>query len=440
MTAVATAPTTATTTPKRSRKTRSHKFDNLIGPTERAVDLKARDALISARIALVMKHPFFGNLATRLQLTNADEWCGTAATDGVRLYYNSRFINLLRAKEVQFLVGHEVMHLVYDHLDRRLDRNPTVWNIAGDYTINADLKRHKVGEFITSVGCLYEQKYDGKSADEIYDDLMKNAQKINMDELIDKLLDDHMDGNDDSDGESKPGDKNGNKPGTRPQMTEEERQRIRQEMKQAIISAAQAAGAGNLPAGVERLIENITNPTLPWRELIESQMTSAIRNDFSWMRVSRRGWDMDAVMPGMTPGEEVEVDIAIDMSGSISQKMAQSFLGEIRGMIEQYDGFKLHVMSFDTAVYNPQNFTSDNMDDISDYKPQGGGGTDFDCVYEYLKREGRTPKRLIMFTDGYPCGSWGDEHYTDTVFIIHGTTTIKPPFGTWAYIGKGDLD
>jgi len=435
------AQTTATTSPtgtRKPRKTRSHRLDNLIGPTEKAVDQKARDALITSRISLVMKHPFFGNLATRLQLVNADDWCSTAATDGVRMYYNSRFIMQLRPKEVQFLVAHEVMHLVYDHLGRREERNPQVWNIAGDYTINADLKRHKVGEFITTVPCLYEVKYDGKSADEIYDDLMQNAEKIDMDGLIDKLLDDHLDGADDKDGEGegKPGDKEGK---GRPTMSNEERERVRQEMKQAIISAAQAAGAGNLPSGVARMIDGITNPTLPWRELIETNLTSAIRNDFSWMRVSRRGWDMDAVMPGMTPGEEIDVDVAIDMSGSISTEMARSFLGEIAGMIDQFDGYKLHVLSFDTEVYNPQTFTSANMDNVSEYQPQGGGGTDFDCVYEYLKREGRTPKRLIMFTDGYPFGSWGDEAYTDTTFIIHGNDTIKPPFGTWAYLGKNEF-
>jgi predicted metal-dependent peptidase len=426
--AVAVAPTTSTT--RKPRKTRSHKNDSLIGPTDKTVDAKAREALITARVVLVMKHPFFGNLATRLKLTNADEWCGTAATDGVHLYYNSRFIMKLRTKEVQFLVAHEIMHLVYDHLNRRDERNPQIWNIAGDYTINADLKRHKIGEFITTVPCLYETKYDGKSADEIYADLMKNAQKINIDDLIDQLLDDHMDGADEEDGAGE----------GRPQMTPEERERARQEMKQAIISAAQGAKPGELPSGVERLVETIANPTMNWRELIETTLTSAVRNDFSWMRVSRRGWDLDAIMPGMTPGELIEVDIAIDMSGSISAKQAQAFLGEIAGMIGQFDGYRLHVFSFDTQVYNPQNFTSDNMDVITDYVPQGGGGTSAECIYDYLKSEGRVPTRLVVFTDGY-VPNWGDENYTDTVWIIHGdaSRSIKPSHGTWAYLEDGDL-
>ena len=411
----------------KSKKKRNDKFDNLIGPMDPKIDVQARERLVTARVGLLLRHSFFGNLATRMKLINADEWCGTAATDGRNFYYNSRFIMKLKTKEVEFLFGHEVLHVVYEHIDRRGNRDPQIWNIANDYTVNADLKRHKVGQFITTVPCLYEQKYDGKTSEEIYDDLMKNVQKLNMDQLIDQLIDDHMDGDgeDDRDGDN-------DKQGKRPKMSAEERERIRQEVKQAIIAAAQSAEAGSLPKGVERLVRQATNPIMPWRELIQTNLTSAIRNDYSWMRPSRRGWHMDAVMPGMTPGEEIDVVVAIDMSGSISDKQAQQFLGEIAGMMEAFDGYKVHVFCFDTEIYNPQDFTSENMDTIDNYEPAGGGGTDFDAIFEYLKKVGNVPKRLICFTDGYPCGSWGDADYCDTTWIIHGDPNPNPPFGTYA--------
>ena len=136
---------------KSKKKNRNKKFDNLIGPTDSKVDHDARERLVSARIGLLLRHSFFGNLATRLKLVNADEWCGTAATDGQTFYYNSRFIMMLKPKEVEFLVAHEVLHVVYDHMGRRNHRDPQIWNIADDYAVNADLKRHKVGQFITTV-------------------------------------------------------------------------------------------------------------------------------------------------------------------------------------------------------------------------------------------------------------------------------------------------
>ena len=179
-----------------TKKKRSSKFDNLIGPMDPKIDAQARELLVGARIGLLLRHSFFGNLATRMKLVNADEWCSTAATDGITFYYNSRFIKMLKPKEIEFLFGHEVLHVVYDHMGRRNERDPQIWNIADDYAVNADLKRHNVGTFITTVPCLYETKYDGKPAEEIYDDLMKNVQRINIDSLIDQLLDDHMDGED----------------------------------------------------------------------------------------------------------------------------------------------------------------------------------------------------------------------------------------------------
>lgn len=415
---------------KRKTKKNNDKFDKLVGPTDPKIDLQARERLVTARIGLLLRHSFFGNLATRMSLTNADEWCSTAATDGLKFYYNSRFIMMLKPKEVEFLVAHEVLHVVYDHMGRRGTRDHQLFNIANDYAVNADLKRHKVGQFITTVPCLYEQKYDGKSSEEIYDDLMKNVQKIDINSLIDQMIDDHLDGDGDGESDSDGDEKEGK--GKRPQMSGEERERARQEIKQAILNAAQSAEAGTLPKGVERLIRSVTDPVMPWRELIQTNLTSAIRTDFSWMRPSRRGWHMDAIMPGMTPGEEIDVVVAIDMSGSISNKQAQAFLGEIGGMMDAFDGYKVHVFCFDTEIYNPADFTSENLDSIDGYEPQGGGGTDFDAIFEYLKEVGNVPKRLIVFTDGYPCGSWGDADYCDTTWIIHGDPNPNPPFGTYA--------
>lgn len=421
-------------TPTKKKK-HSDKFDKLVGPTDPKIDALARERLITARVGLLLRHSFFGNLATRLSLTNADEWCSTAATDGLKFYYNSRFIMMLKPKEVEFLVGHEVLHVVYDHMGRIGKRDPQIFNIANDYAVNADLKRHNVGQFITSVPCLYEKKYDGKSSEEIYDDLMKNAKHIDISSLIDQMIDDHLEGEGEGNGE---GEGEGDSKGKgRPKMSDEERERVRQEIKQAIISAASSAEAGQLPLGVERLIKQHTNPVMPWRELIQQNLTSCIRTDYSWMRPSRRGWHMDAIMPGMTPGEEIDVVVTLDMSGSISNKQAQDFLGEIGGMMNSFDGYKVHLFCFDTDTYNPQDFNSENMDCIDEYEPQGGGGTDFDCIFKYLKENDIQPKRLIVFTDGFPCGSWGSPDYCDTTWIIHGDPDPHPPFGQFAlYDGK----
>jgi predicted metal-dependent peptidase len=135
----------------------------------------------------------------------------------------------------------------------------------------------------------------------------------------------------------------------------------------------------------------------------------------------------------MTPGQEIDVVVAIDMSGSISDKQAQAFLAEVGGMMESFDGYRVHVFCFDTEIYNPQHFNSENMETIETYQPQGGGGTDFTAIFRHLVEQENVPKRLIVFTDGLPFGSWGTEDYCDTLWIIHGSKDIVPPWGTYAY-------
>jgi len=408
------------------------KFANLLGPTDPALDRKVREKLVTARVGLLLKASFFGNLATRLKLVNADEWCPTAATDGRNFYYNTRFIELLRPKEIEFLFGHEVLHCVYDHFGRRGDRDHMLFNVANDYAVNADLIDQKVGERITVVGMLYEPKYRGVASEDIYDDLMKNVKEVTLDQLAEMLLDEHLDGNGPGGGDGD-GDENGEGKG-RPKLSAEERAKIRDEIKEAMLAAASATqDAGNIPAGVKRLIQDLTEPKMNWRELLRMQLESTIKSDFTWMRASRRGWHMDAVMPGMKNDEMIDIAVALDASGSISTEMLRDFLSEIQGIMDSFPAYKIHVVTFDTEAYNPAQFDSDNLDNIVDYDVKGGGGTDFDCVFNYLKNEEIQPRRLIMFTDGYPFGSWGDEAYCDTTFILHGTKTIVPPWGQYAY-------
>ena len=424
----ATAGTTAT-------KDDAKKFANLIGPMDMKLDRVVREKLISARVGLLLKASFFGNLATRLKLVNADEWCPTAATDGRNFYYNTRFIEMLRPKEIEFLFGHEVLHCVYDHFGRRGDRDPQLWNIANDYCVNGDLVKHNVGEKITSVPCLYDRKYDGMSSEEVYDQLYEKADKIDIGSLLDQMIDEHLDGDGEGDG-----DEDGEGKG-RPKLTAEEKQAIKDEIKEAMLAAAATVdGAGNLPAGVKRLIQQLTEPQMNWRELLRMNLESTIKADYTWMRASRKGWHMDAVMPGQKPDEMIDIAVMLDASGSISPDMLRDFLSEIQGIMDSFPSYKIHVVAFDTECYNPAQYDSDNLDSMIDYEVSGGGGTDFDCIFTYLKDQEITPRRLIVFTDGYPFGSWGDAEYCDTTWILHGTTTIVPPWGTHAYYDENKKD
>jgi predicted metal-dependent peptidase len=376
------------------------------------------DKIIVARVGLLLRHPFFGNMATRLKVIDATEWCATAATDGRALYYNRNFFEDLTNKQVEFVIGHEILHNVFDHLGRNEGRNRKVFNIAADYCVNGQLIRDHIGEQPPKIPIFHDPQHYGKSAEQVYDELMEKYDDQELDELG-KLLDEHIDWDKD--------DENG-----RPKYTKEELKAIRDEIREATIQAANAAGAGNTPAGVARLIKDLTEPKINWRQYLRQQIQSLIKSDFSFTRPNRKGWGLGAILPSMKHEETIDICVSLDMSGSITDAMGKDMLSEIKGIMDEYKDFKVKIWCFDTSVYNEQNFDS-YENDIESYELKGGGGTEFMANWTYMKEHNITPKKFIMFTDGYPYGSWGDENYCDTLFIIHGNQNIVPPFGQYAY-------
>jgi predicted metal-dependent peptidase len=387
------------------------------------------DRIITARIGLLLRHPFFGNMATRLRIVAADEWLGTAAVDGRNLYFNTQFFNAMDNKEVEFVLAHEIYHMVYDHLGRRDNRNPMLYNIAADYIVNNELVDGRIGTKPKIVDCYQDFKYRGWTSEEVYDTLYDEAKK-NGEEFVKQLgemLDEHLDmeGDGDEEGQSK----------GRPKYSQAEIDQIKDEVKEAMINSAQTAGAGNVPAGIERMVKELTEPKINWRELLRQQIQSTIKHDYTFGRPSRKGWHTGVILPGMNFMDTIDICVAIDMSGSISNEQAGVFLSEIQGIMEEYKDYKIKVWCFDTKVYNEDDFSGDDAREITEYNVAGGGGTDFVVNWTYMKDNDIQPKKFIMFTDGYAWDSWGDENYCDTVFIIHSNHNkeLQAPFGITAH-------
>ena len=396
------------------------------------------DILIKARVDMLMNAPFFGNLATRLVLVDATDWCPTAATDGKHFYYNRHFTAALTEDECIWLMGHEILHCVYDHMDpmRRGDRIHQLWNVANDYVINLELELAKLGRRIRKeiIEVCFDYKYQDMMSEDVYDELYKEAdedgriQQVSFDMHME-----HEEGDDEGSGVGQEGNVEDGTKGPVP-MSADEKEKIKQEFKSATMQAAKAAGdAGNLPRGVKRMLDKLVNPQLDWRQLLAMQIQSVIKSDYTFRTPSRKGLDSGFFLPAMDYEQSIDVAIALDMSGSIDDVMSRDFLSEVKGIFDQYTGFKVHLFCFDTEVHNPQQFDDMNMEEFMDYELMGGGGTEFDCCYDYMKEAGIEPKKFIMFTDGYPWGSWGDENYCDSLFIVHGQgyggQTPTSPFG-----------
>jgi predicted metal-dependent peptidase len=422
--------------------------------------------IIGARVKMLMKQPFFGTLATRLSLVDASEWCPTAATDGRYFYYNRDFISSLSRPELIFLIGHEVLHCVYDHFDakRRDGRHPMLWNIANDYVINDDLVLANVGEMIKLVKICWDQKYRGKSSEEVYDDLYKQMEKQgktngqhpkgfgknpqggggNGDIIThgpngEQSFDQHIEHTPKDASKDEAGE--GNNDGTNGpiEYDQNEIDRMGQEFQNAVLEAAKAArsskAAGSLPLGVERLLGELLEPQIDWRSYLEQTIKSTIKSGHTWLRPNRKAMQSGIYMPSMDVEESIDVAVCIDTSGSIGSEEIRDFFSEIHGIMTQYTDFNIKLWCFDTRVGGYAEFDPSTIDDLESYVPVGGGGTDFMVNWEFMRKKDIVPSKLIMFTDGYPCGSWGEENYCDVLFVIHGRWNRTPseypkaPFG-----------
>ena len=186
---------------------------------------------------------------------------------------------------------------------------------------------------------------------------------------------------------------------------------------------------------MQRLVDDLIEPKINWRDLLQQNIQSCITDDFTWMRPNRKHMYGGIFLPTLDKDDTIDIAIAIDMSGSISDDMAKDFLSEVYGIMQMYNDFTISVLCFDTQVYNFQKFTKDSADDLLAYECKGGGGTEFMAFWKYWMDEQIEPKKAVIFTDGYPFGSWGPESYCDTLWIItegH-KTRVKPPFGQYAY-------
>jgi predicted metal-dependent peptidase len=399
------------------------------------------ERIIVARVGLLLRHPFFGNMATRLRIMAADDWLPTAAVDGRNLYFNTQFFNAMSNKEIEFVIAHEILHCVFDHLGRREDRDPVLYNIAADYIVNNLLVRDRIGEKPKLVDCYQDFKYEGWQSEAVYDDLFEQAKQNGKEflEQLGELLDEHLDAEDGdgaSPGDAEGKDGNGNTVSKKkPKYSKEEIKKIKDEIKEGMLQAAQAAGAGNTPGEVQRMIKELTEPKMNWREIIQQQIQSTVKHDFTFQRPNRKGWQSGAILPGQNFDQQIDCVVALDMSGSIGDAQAKDFLGEIKGIMEQFKDYNIKIWCFDTAVYNEQEFTADGGEDLLDYEIFGGGGTDFMANWEYMKDNDIVPKKFIMFTDGYPWDSWGDPDYCDTVFVVHShhDKNLEAPFGVTAH-------
>lgn len=356
--------------------------------------------MAKARTALVLEHPFVGNIALNMPF-NIDYNTKTAMTNGKEIRFNPYFMDDMSDEERKFVVAHECFHPMLEHTYRRGERSHKRWNQAGDYVINQLLTDEGIGR-MPQQGLLNKALYQqGKgSTDGIYN----------------LLPEDDDDGNN---GHGDPLDNcadGGGSPADQAQQQAEWKVRIAQ--------AAQAAKMmGKMSAGLQRLVGEVLEPKVDWRDVLRRFVEKCKTDQRSWARPNRRFIAQGLFLPSISGEAMGEIAIAVDCSGSIDDKTIAQFAAEIRTIQEDSSPSKIHVVYFDSEV---SHYESYGRDDTLDIKPHGGGGTAFSPVFQYFNEHGIEPVACVFLTD-LCCNDFGEVPNYPVLWVS--TDEGNAPFG-----------
>ena len=373
--------------------------------------------LTSARTRLILEKPFLGALVLRLPMQTANpDWCPTTATDARTFYYNPEYIDALSMDETQFMLAHEALHCALSHFARRQHRIKHKWDLACDFAINPLLVDDGLKPPPNS---LLMPSYKGMTAEEIYPliDDNDNSETLDRhaydsdnesqgsnsglreDELLQHSGSQQPEQSDDGGG-AKPGTEQNQRDGgaTQPEpLTPNEQETLSVQWQQRMAGAAQQAmQAGKLGGELKRMIDHLLQPQLPWRMLLARYMTNIARDDYSYMRPSRR--EGDFILPNLR-SQHLDLVVAIDTSGSIKDREIDEFIDEIDALKGQIRA-RLTLLPCDACLCEGAPFDFEPWDDFK--RPdaiQGGGGTSFLPVFDWVRQQGVQPDLLVYFTD-----------------------------------------
>jgi len=379
--------------------------------------------LAAARTRLILDKPFLGALVLRLPMEPADDaWCPTTATDARKFYYNPEYIQQLSLDEAQFMLAHEALHCALSHFARRQHRLKQRWDLACDFAINPLL----VEDGLTPPpGSLLLDQFKEMTAEEIYPLLDEFDDQESLDNHVydqdsshsgqsaDDSREQEMDPSSDAvpspqpnegqgqeqSGESeRESDSGGQAPqGSPPPLSPDEQETLSVQWQQRLAGAAQQAmQAGKLGGSMARMIDHLLQPQLPWRMLLARYLSSSARDDYSYMRPSRR--EGDFILPSLR-SHQIDLVVAIDTSGSISDSDFDQFIGEIDALKGQMRA-RVTLLACDAILTEDGPWIFEPWEELRLPRQfEGGGGTRFEPVFDWIEQQGLQPETLVYFTD-----------------------------------------
>ncbi len=373
--------------------------------------------ITKAKSRLVLKHPYFGMLASRLRVEPGD--VEAFLSDGRTLQYNEEYFEKEPVETVEFALANSVMHHVLAHENRKMSRQGWLWQLATDYAVNSMLKENG---FKIPFRVNYDERFDGMYAEEIY--------AVLKDEIRNE---DYNDDESNEDGfneqnknrirEEKPPENSGKDRQSLPLPPAELEPELEQEWARAMREALdKAAEEGEEPAGIERLFTLRAQSSVDWRSELYQAINRHLKSDYTFARPNKKGISSGIYLPS-TCSERLGVVVAIDSSGSVEEELLSLFAGELEALFLSFPDVQLDLLVCDAKIQNVYRFVSG---EILDFSIKGGGGTDFRPVFDYIERELPETSMLIYFTDAKGTFPQNEPLY-ETIWVVKEESEV--PFG-----------
>lgn len=354
----------------------------------------AAKIITEQKTMIVQKEPFYSSLLFRLDFKGENS-IPTMATDGRSVLYNPDFVTSITPKQVRGVIVHEILHCCMLHFDRMSSREPGRWNAAFDYAINPIVKQ----KFDLPEGCLEEARFDGMSAEEIYNILEKEGKEFPQPSVGAVM--------------SPKGSGSGGSDST-----------LAEEWKGHVVYAAQEAAKirGSVPAGLERLIADLGKNKICWRDVLRRFVQNTCKSDYTWKMPSARFLPSGLYMPSMQSESMPPLVVAVDTSGSIGDRELSAFGAEMQSIIEEVKPEKVVVLYCDADVAHVDEFLPGDPLHLT---PKGGGGTDFRPVFDWIQESGEEFSACVYLTDMY--GSFPESEILPTMWVA--ISDVEAPFG-----------
>ncbi len=415
--------------------------------------------IAKARTSLYFDLPFFGWILSQLEVypVRDDPRIPKFAADNRRIYINTKFFEILSIPQIKTILLHLVIHIIMKH-GERMNRNKTIWSYAIDVNtlliIEETFRRMTDNYGYTSMELFQSWDLDdtskipdflkSKSVIEVYNVISNYVTNfINVDTKIPpnnipttvlKELHNYC---------------NIGKPCSFIDVYEEvwknmpmKLYKLDMDRMSGLIRSAynMQKSHGYIPGAIQEVIDQLIKPRIPWYVLLNQYIQKVIMSDFSWVPPNRRLLAKGIILPS-TIKEFIEVVVALDTSGSISDDELTKFVSEAHSIIVSFANVKMHIIECDAEIQDVMVIEEGECIDGRklpwEGKPiSGRGGTSFIPVFDYVAEQNIAPDLLIYFTDGY--GDFPDEEpaYT-TIWVM--TTNVEPPWGNLIKYEEEDI-